>query len=223
MFLLTKQHNWLFYSIINPAIKERLGKYATGEMIDIGCGQKPYKELARPYVDFHTGLDHLESYHDKSNVDLIGTAYAIPAETKSFNTVLCTDVLEHLEEPWIALSEAFRVLKQNGYAIYTVPFFWHLHEEPRDFFRFTKFGLRYLFEKSGFEIVEITPLTGFVATFAQELVYFLYKFRRGRFVNPLWWIIPLLGHFIQLIGYLANKIEKTEIFSCEYIIVAKKN
>lgn len=222
MFLLARQHNWLIFSIINTAIKQAIIKYAKGKLVDIGCGEKPYKDMVSPHVEIHTGVDHQESLHDKSGVDAFGTAYAIPLESDSYDTALCTDVLEHLEEPSLAVSEVWRVLKSGGYAIYTVPLFWHLHEEPRDFYRYTKHGLRYLFEKSGFEIVEITTLSGFSVTFAQELVYFLYRYRRGGVINPLWWIIPPLGHLIQMIAYFLNKIEKTEMFTCEYIVVARK-
>lgn len=222
MFSLVRQHNWLIFSLVNPAVKQRLRRYATGKLVDIGCGSKPYKDMASTYVQTHTGVDHQDCIHGKSCIDIIGTAYSIPLDSESYDTALCTDVLEHLEEPLLAISEAGRILKPGGYAIYTVPFFWHLHEEPRDFYRYTKYGLRYLFEKSGFEVVEITPLSGFSATFAQELVYFLFRFRRGGWINPLWWIVPIIGHFIQVLAYGLNKVERNEIFSCEYIVVAKK-
>lgn len=222
MFSLARQHNWLIFSIINPAIKKRLEKYARGKLVDIGCGEKPYKDMVSPYVEIHIGIDHQGSLHDQSNVDISGTAYLIPLESISCDTVFCTDVLEHLEEPSLAISQAWRILKPGGYAIYTVPLFWHLHEEPRDFYRFTKYGLDYLFKKSGFEVIEISALTGFSVTFAQELVYFLNYYRKGGMINPLWWIIPPLSHCIQMLAYLMNKVEKTERFSCEYILVARK-
>jgi hypothetical protein len=100
--------------------------------------------------------------------------------------------------------------------------FWHLHEEPRDFYRYTKYGLKYLFEKNGFEIVELKPLSGFWVTFGQELVYYLYRFRKGGRLNPLWWIIPVLGIFIQGICYLLNKIDHSEEFTWMYLLVARK-
>lgn len=199
MFKLAKQHNWLIFSIVNPSLKERLRQYAHGKMLDIGCGEKPYKEMASPYVEQHIGVDHENTFHDKENIDLSGTAYQIPVEANSVDCVLCTYVLEHLEEPGEAITESYRVLKEGGYAIYTVPLFWHVHEAPRDFYRYTEFGLKYLFEKSGYEIVEIKPLTGFVVTFCQALVYVLYKFRRGGWVNPLWWAMLLSGTSFRLL------------------------
>jgi SAM-dependent methyltransferase len=89
-------------------------------------------------------------------------------------------VLEHLEEPEAAIRECHRVLRPGGTAIYTVPFIWHLHEEPRDFFRYSKYGLRYLFEKVGFEIVELRALSGFWVTFGQLFVYNLYRSTAAR-------------------------------------------
>jgi len=218
--LLTK--NWLIYKIADKALSEAIQKYSRGKLLDIGCGEKPYENIAKRYITEHIGLDLENTLHDKSKIDLFGTAYGIPAEDEHFDSILCTAVLEHLEEPDKAIKEAKRVLKKGGYAIYTVPLFWHLHEEPRDFYRFTKYGLKYLFEKNGFEIVELKPLSGFWVTFGQELVYYLYRFRKGGKLNPFWWIIPVIGMFIQEICYLLNKINHSEEFTWMYLVVALK-
>jgi len=197
-------------------------KYFSGRLLDIGCGEKPYAEIIKTYVTEHIGLDHENSFHDKSKIDLFGTAYNVPVEDEYFDTVLCTAVLEHLEEPDKAIKEANRVLKVGGYAIYTVPLFWHLHEKPRDYYRYTKYGLKYLFKKNGFEIVELKPLSGFWVTFGQELVCYLWRFRKGGKLNPLWWIIPPIGILIQGICYLLNKIDHSEEFTWMYLLVARK-
>lgn len=215
-------HNWLIYAIINPALRVSLESYAHGKLLDIGCGIKPYKRMAEPFVQSHVGVDHEDSLHDAADVDIAGSAYEIPVEDGSFDCVLCTDVLEHLEEPGDAVAESYRLLKKGGHAIYTVPLFWHVHEAPRDFYRYTKFGLSYLFEKAGFEVLEINALTGFSVTFCQEMVYVLYRLRGGGWINPLWWIVPPLGHLIQALGYVLNKIDPTDDFTAEYLIVAKK-
>jgi len=174
---MSQNKNWLVYKISDKALTKAIQKYARGKLLDIGCGDKPYEDMTKFYITEHIGLDHENTLHDKSKIDLFGTAYNIHMEDEHFDTVLCTAVLEHLEDPDSAIKEANRVLKKGGYAIYTVPFFWHLHEEPRDFYRYTKYGLRYLFKKNGFEIVELKPLSGFWVTFGQELVYYLWRFR----------------------------------------------
>lgn len=194
--------------------------YLKGRLIDIGCGIKPYEKMLAPYSAEHVGVDHQETLHDKSKIDLFGTAYDIPSDDESFDSAICTAVLEHLEEPEAALCECFRVLKKGGIAIYSVPFIWHLYEEPRDFYRYSKYGIKYLFEKSGFEVVEIKPLSGFWVTFGQLFVYNIYRFNRG----PLRWlhIIDAIGLFIQALSYGLDKIDKTEQWTWMYMVVAKK-
>jgi SAM-dependent methyltransferase len=196
-------------------------EYLEGKLIDIGCGEKRLKKLLSPYVTDHIGIDHESTLHDKSNIDLLGTAYEIPVANDSFDCALCTAVLEHLEEPELALKECYRVLKPGGIAIYSVPFIWHLHEEPRDFYRFTKYGLKYLFEKTGFEIIEIKALSGFWVTFGQLFVYNLYRFNR----SILKWlhIIDLIGLSIQGFVYILDKLDKTEQWTWMYMVVAKKH
>jgi len=216
------EYNWLVHKIIINALNDAASKYVKGKLIDIGCGEKPYAYLIRPYVTEYIGLDHENTLHDRSKIDLYGTAYEIPVGNEYFDTLLCTAVLEHLEEPDRAIKEANRVLKKGGYAIYTAPLFWHLHEEPRDFYRYTKYGLKYLFEKNGFEIVELKPLSGFLVTFGQELVYYLWRFRRGGKLNPFWWAVPFLGMLIQRVCYLLNRIDNSEGFTCDYLLVVRK-
>jgi len=191
------QKNWLVNSVAEEALSIAIRRYARGRLVDIGCGDKPYEKLTRGLVANHVGLDHKNSFHDTSQVDIFGSAYSVPTDDGEFETVLCSAVLEHLEEPGEAIREMFRILSDGGYLILTAPLFWHLHEEPRDFYRYTEHGLRYLLENNGFEVAELLSLSGFCVTFGQELVYALWRFRKGGPVNPLWWLVPPLGALIQ--------------------------
>ena len=212
--------NFLVYYIHDHKLRRYAEKYMTGRLIDIGCGTKPYKKLLQTYVTEHVGVDHSGTYHDMGNIDLIGTAYEIPAEDDFFDTALCTQVLEHLEEPEKALRECYRVLKPGGYALYSVPFIWHLHEEPRDFYRYTIYGLKYLFEKVGFSIIEIHPLSGFWVTFGQLLVYNIYRFNRGplRYVP----VIPALGVLIQAFAFVLDRVDQSTQWTWAYFAIARK-
>ena len=212
--------NILINSIHDRELASRTKIYTKGRLIDIGCGTKPYQELVAPYITEHIGVDHEKTLHEQSNIDLFGTAYEIPSADNSFDSALCTAVLEHLEEPELALKECHRVLKPEGVAIYSVPFIWHLHEEPRDFYRFSKYGLKYLFEKTGFEIIEIKALSGFWVTFGQLFVYNLYRLDRGivRWTH----IIDIIGLLIQALAYVLDKIDRTEQWTWMYMVVAKK-
>lgn len=212
--------NLLIYHIHDRELKQYAISYLTGQLIDIGCGDKPYKNILSPYVTVHMGVDHEGTLHENSNIDIFGTAYQIPVEEASFDSAICTAVLEHLEEPELALRECYRVLKQGGVAIYSVPFIWHIHEEPRDFYRFSKYGLQYLFEKVGFEVLDLKALSGFWVTFGQLLVYNIYRLNRG----PLRWlrIIDAVGLLLQAIAYGLDKFDKTEQWTWMYMVVVRK-
>jgi ubiquinone/menaquinone biosynthesis C-methylase UbiE len=215
-----KFYNKLTLRIFEDKFVSYCKKYVKGSMIDIGCGKKPYAPVLKSYVTEHIGVDHPGTLHDKSNIDVFGTAYEIPLESNYFDSAICTAVLEHLEEPEMAIRECHRVLKQGGVAIYSMPFIWHLHEEPRDFFRYSKYGLKYLFEKGGFQIVEMIPLSGFIVTFIQMKLYYLKRFDRG--------VIRWLGLFrayawiMQKIGFFLNKYDKSYKWTWMYIVVARK-
>jgi SAM-dependent methyltransferase len=213
-------HNWLVNTLHEEALFPAAAQYLHGRLIDIGCGIKPYRGQLSARITEHVGVDHSATQHDTSNVDLFGTAYSIPAENCSFDSALCTFVLEHLEEPEAALRECHRILKPGGTAIYSVPFIWHLHEEPRDFYRFSKYVLFHLFNKTGFEILELKVLSGFWASFGQLLVYNLYRFNRG----PLSWlrIMDGIGWVLQRISYWADRIDRTEIWTTGYLVVVRK-
>jgi len=212
--------NILVNRIMDGALREKGARYLSGRLIDIGCGTKPYAEMMASFVTEHVGVDHEETFHDKSNIDLFGTAYAIPADDASFDSAACTAVLEHLEEPEAALRECYRVLKPGGHAIYSVPFIWHVHEAPRDFYRYSKYGLDYLFRKTGFEIVEIEALSGFWVTFGQLLVYNLYRHNRPwiRWTR----IVDALGLLIQGTSYLLDRADRATDWTWMYLVVAQK-
>jgi len=221
------------YRLTNPArmvlrrgaqlLLRAMDRHLSGRVLDIGCGNKAKRHLVSDRVTEYVGLDHEGSLHDRSQVDLLGTAYRIPQPDESFDGVVCTAVLEHLEEPRAALVESLRILRRGGRAIYTVPLFWHLHEEPRDFFRYTKYGLRHLFEGAGFEVIEISPASGFWITFGSEWGYYLVALARG----PLQHLARLLVAINNLVFPCLDRIDRkfnpsTEKFTWMYLVVAKK-
>ena len=212
--------NWLIYHLHDRALHRVAAEHFNGRLADIGCGTKPYRGMMAPFVREHVGVDHAATPHDASNVDLFGTAYSIPAADTSFDCAMCTAVLEHLEEPEQAVRECFRVLKPGGVAVYSVPFIWHLHEEPRDFYRFTKYGLTHVFTKAGFEVVRLEALSGFFTTFGTLLGYYLCRLNRP----VIRWtrVVPAVVVGIQLAAMLLDRMSRDERYTWMYLMVARK-
>ncbi|MBO9683395.1 MAG: class I SAM-dependent methyltransferase, partial [Flavisolibacter sp.] len=154
----TKDPHYIHYYFLIRDIRNAINSYAKGALLDLGCGNKPYKSLYQPKTISQTGCDVIQS--DKNRVDVICPVTDLKFPDEQFDTILCTQVLEHVFEHDKMMSEIYRVLKPGGHIILTVPFVWELHEEPFDFFRYTKHALKELFEHSGFEIDYIKPNGG---------------------------------------------------------------
>jgi len=210
-----ERYNWLVHRIHDQELERALRNYAHGILVDIGCGIKPYIALTRGLVTKHIGIDHSDMPHDRAKIDVFASAYDTSLPSCYADTILCTAVLEHLERPQDAIREMYRILKPGGHMILSAPLFWHLHEEPRDFYRYTRYGLAHLFTTAGFEILEIKPLAGFVVTFAQELVYFLNCLRHG----PAKYPVAAVQWAIQALAYLVNRWDRSHGFTWAYLAV----
>jgi SAM-dependent methyltransferase len=143
---------------------------ADGRLLDLGCGYKPYRELFRQRVAHHIGVD-LST--EGSAPDVLASGFALPFIDACFETVLATQVLEHVPEPELLLREVARVLRPGGVLILTAPLTWPLHEEPFDYFRYTEYGLRYLLEKCGYRVEHLQQRLGGLGTLGQLAALFL--------------------------------------------------
>jgi len=214
------QPSKLVVEIHDRAFEPLLKRYVKGSLVDIGCGVKPFRAMVAKYADEHVGVDHPGASHGFDHVDLVGSAYEIPVSDERFDAAICTAVLEHLEEPELALRECFRVLKPGGYAIYSVPFIWHLHEAPRDFFRYSEFGLRHLFKKTGFEVIELIPLAGFWTTFATQVAYQMSRADKS-FVKRFHLLDPVAG-MLRTFARRMEKADPSPEWTWMYIVVVRR-
>ncbi len=138
----------------------------TQSILDVGSGLAPYRELFSHTA--YTTCDWNQSlYAPEIPPDIVAPADAIPVEDSSFDAILCTEVLEHVPAPWDVLSEFHWIIRPGGRVWITVPFTWPLHEEPHDYYRYTRFGLQHLLEKAGFSEVEVSPLSDSFSTLSQ--------------------------------------------------------
>ncbi len=145
---------------------EEASVYAKGRLLDVGCGDKPYLEIFKNRISSYIGLDLKGGDIQRSALDL-------PFPKNSFDTILCTQVMEHVSDPELMIKEFHRVLKKGGFVILTMPLFWCLHEEPNDYFRFTKYSLEMILKKAKFEITYIKDRGNWSITIGQMISLYL--------------------------------------------------
>ncbi|MEO3938070.1 class I SAM-dependent methyltransferase [Dermatophilaceae bacterium Soc4.6] len=134
-----------------------LPENAHGDLLDLGCGQAPLYGTYRSRVSSVTTGDWKAGPHVDHVTDLTAP---LSFDDAAFDTVILSDVLEHLPNPALVLSEAHRLLRPGGTLLVNVPFLYGIHEAPYDFHRYTEFALRKMIDDAGLTLVEIEPLGG---------------------------------------------------------------
>jgi SAM-dependent methyltransferase len=138
-----------------------ISKYATGKLLDLGCGDVALYEMYRPLVSDSICVDWGGTFHDVSFLDYeFNLNEPFPIEDDYFDTILLTDVLEHISNPDNVWKEMTRVLKPEGKIIIGVPFIHLIHEAPYDYFRYTEFMLKMYCDENSLKISELYPYGG---------------------------------------------------------------
>ncbi|MFT3703608.1 MAG: class I SAM-dependent methyltransferase [Agriterribacter sp.] len=173
----------------------------TGKLVDVGCGNKPYKSLIQ--CDEYIGVDVQTSLHETRNIDVLFDGKYLPFDDKSFDSFICTEVLEHCIDPAILVAEMGRVLKPGGYGFLTAPMFIEHHEVPFDFRRITHYGMCKLAEDNGMS-VEFIDDRGSVFSVLIASIYIAagQMISRRPFSDILYWILyPFTGFLFVIDGF----------------------
>lgn len=220
-----KLYNWLVYDIGDKFLM-KYSKYFKGKLADLGCGESPYKDFFLCYADSYIGVDWTNTLHN-SKADIISDLnVSINLDAGSVDSIVSLSVMEHLREPQIFLNESNRILKSGGAMVLQVPWQWWIHESPYDYFRYTPYGLKYMFEKAGFTDVNIEAQAGFFTMWLLKFNYFSVRLLRGP--RPVKWLI--LGTLIplwtlnQLVAPVLDKLDRNKTLETSgFYVVAVKN
>lgn len=127
-----------------------------GRLLDLGAGNQPYAEWYLGHCDTAVSTD----IAPHAGLSTLCGAESLPFADGSFDTVLATEVLEHVTDLERTVDEICRVLAPNGSVIVTMPYFYPTHEPPHDHRRLTHYGLRGAFERRGLVIDDLTAKGG---------------------------------------------------------------
>lgn len=196
--------------------------YINGKTLDVGCGKKPYKSLfsSSEYI----GLD-FEGAHDHSDedIDVFYDGKEFPFKDNEFDSVVCTQTLEHVNNPNDLVKEIHRVLKSEGILLLSVPFIWGEHEKPHDYTRYTSFGLKYLLEQTGFDVLKQYKTLQDIRAIYQLKNFFIFtkkNINKNRITKYYNGALLLYNNIMGAIRYAINK-EQSDIF-IDNVIVCKK-
>jgi SAM-dependent methyltransferase len=242
--LLKRMRSWfdLEHGLLEAAMHE-VSSRAHGRLLDVGCGDKPYQGIFRPYVTEYVGLEYSEtcSPAQLGQVDHVYQGDVLPFADAEFDTVLCNQVLEHVPAPDRFFAELVRVLRPEGTLILTCPFSYRTHSIPNDFHRFTSFALARYCERHGLTVDSIAPRGGFWAVIGQKIASHValqlghlksdaqrigaFGYEEAAPERPRYWALPAVGVTVALVVATTRVLGALDPDQCDtlgYTLVAQK-
>ena len=185
--------------------------FIRGRVLDLGAGMAKYEEIIKK-----NAIDYIACDVKKNdNIDTVCDVTNLVFSPESFDTIISTQVFEHVDNPFTVTREIKKVLKTGGNAIITAPFMFPFHADPKDNFRFSREGLEEIFKSAGFEIIDSGIYGGFFMVIS-EMIHFSwfnpYKRKSGRFIA----VIEKVAKFFDKI--IPSKI----IYANAFVVVRKK-
>jgi SAM-dependent methyltransferase len=195
-------------------IAEYLDKNPRGRLLDYGCGGMPYRPIFVAHAHEYLGADLAFNTSAEVLVDENGR---IDLPENSVDSILSTQVLEHVLEPDLYLKEGFRVLKPGGLMFLSTHGYWLYHPDPTDFWRWTRDGLEKTVERNGFEIVETLGMMNLMASGLQLFQDgILVKIQKVPLVKPVISVVFVLLQSIVDWGSLRHRDASV------FVVIARK-
>jgi len=194
------------------------------KLLDIGAEKCPYKNYFHKVKYFSQDIKQ----NKDQSINFIGDINkGLPnIKDESFDYILCTQVLEHICEPDKAFKEFHRILKKNGRLFLTTHMCYDEHMVPYDYFRFTKYGLKYLGEANGFELKHIAPHGGIFQIIARIINTLPIKlfFKRDTIPYYLYIAVFTIPIFVfNSLCYLLDFLDREKAMTLNYECIYIKN
>lgn len=196
--------------------------HVRGRLIDLGCGRVPLYGAYKPYVGDNVCVDWENTLHKNEHLDLeCDLNTELPFADGEFDTVIFSDVLEHVPKPEQVLKEVSRILAAGGKLLLNVPFYYCIHEEPHDYYRYTHFALRRFMANAGLKLVLLEPTGGAPEVLADTLAKNLLQVPR---IGELFAVLIQRATLAFIATNFGKAVSKStsEKFPFGYFLIAEK-
>ena len=151
----------LITDLVASFYEKYIPQFCKGKLIDLGCGEAPLYCIYKKYTTEIICIDWPKSFHKKDYVDVeCSLTDHLPFRDNEFNTIILSDVLEHLPDVTVLWREMYRILQPEGKLLLNTPFYYPLHETPYDYCRYSEYALRNFAENVGFSVILIEAIGG---------------------------------------------------------------
>ena len=186
------------------------------KVLNIGAGGDIEKIISTNFKDIYS-IDIDENRKPNQLIDICSENFPSKLEYKP-NLICCLEVLEHTSNPLIAINNIYEVLEENDYCLLSVPFNFHIHDEPNDYYRFTFYGLKNLFSR--FSEVKILKRNGWLESIFINMIR-LQK-EKNLLSKNLGKIFILIYYLLLPFILIIQKIFPSEKLTTGYYVEAKK-
>jgi SAM-dependent methyltransferase len=215
---------WALY--FECLIEDSVARFAAdlpsgARLLDAGAGEGQYRQhfTRQRYTGVDLGVG--DAGWNYSKLEALADLNSLPFPEATFDAAINVVTLEHLRDPQIAVTEIARILKPGAPFLLVAPLEWEEHQQPNDFFRYTRFGLQLLLERAGFDRITLTPAGGYFRLLSRRLLNGLQFFMKG----PRWLgFVPAALVFVplSLVMPLFEPLDREQNFTLGYICTARK-